>query len=136
MSWPPFLRDFVKQHDLGITLADGGKSELFPGRVLTPDAAFCSWDKFPNRQRPRQPIPELVPDLAIEVLSPLNCPGEMFAKLKDYFFAEVKLVWYIDPRKSTVEVSTSVQDVTTLTINDTLDGGTLFEPPHELRTPS
>ena len=56
----------------------------------------------------------------------MNTAGEMFAKLKDYFFAGVKLVWYIDPRKQTVEVYTSVQDVTMLTINNTLDGGTLL----------
>lgn len=116
------LREFVKQHDLGLAIADGGMAELFPGQVRTPDAAFYSWDKFPNRQRPK----ELVPDLAIEVLSPSNRPGEMFAKLKDYYFAGVKLVWYVDPRKRTIEVYTSVNDVMTLTINDTLDGGTLL----------
>ena len=50
----------------------------------------------------------------------------MFAKLKDYFFAGVKLVWYVDPRKQTIEVYTSVQEVTILSIDDTLDGGTLL----------
>ena len=68
----------------------------------------------------------LNPELAIEVIAPMNTPGEMFAKLKDYFFAGVKLVWSIDQGKQIIEVYTSVRDVTILSIDDTLDGGTLL----------
>ena len=89
-----FVSQFVTQHDLGITIPDGGTVELYPEQVRVPDVAFYSWDRFPNRQRPKESVPELVPDLAIEVLSPSNRKGEMFAKLKDYFLCrcEARLV--------------------------------------------
>ena len=47
----------------------------------------------------------------------------MFAKRKDYFFAGVRLVWFVDRRARTVEVYTGVDQVTTLTDADTLTGG-------------
>ena len=63
-----------------------------------PDVCFISWDRFPNRQLPPEPIPDLAPDLAIELLSKSNTEPEMQRKLRDYFAAGVRLVWYIDPR--------------------------------------
>ena len=68
-------------------------------------------------------MPDLAPDLAVEVLSPGNTRGEMQRKLKEYFFSEVELVWYIDPRKRRVRVFTSPDDVTELSETDTLTGG-------------
>ena len=61
-----------------------------------------------NRRRPTDPIPVLVPDLAIEVLSTSNTIGEMARKRDKYFRAGVRLVWEIDPRARTVRVYTSI----------------------------
>ena len=66
--------------------------------MRVPDVCFISWDRFPNRELPAEPIPDLAPDLAIEVLSASNTAGEMQRKLHDYFTAGVRLVWYIDPQ--------------------------------------
>ena len=120
------LTGFAEQHKLGIILGADGTVELFPGQVRIPDVAFYPWAKLPGGQVPEEPIPELAPDLAIEVLSRTNTRGEMFAKRKDYFFAGVKLVWFIDPRKKTVEVYTAVDRLTTLTEADTLTGGAVL----------
>ena len=117
------LGPFARQHQLGIVLGSDGTVELFPGQVRIPDVAFYSWDKLPGRTIPEDPIPELHPDLAVEVLSKSNTPGEMFRKRKDYFFAGVKLLWVIDRRAGVVEVYTSPTDVTRLTAADTLPGG-------------
>ena len=68
-------------------------------------------------------IPDLAPDLAVEVLSEGNTKQEMERKLKDYFFAGVRLVWYIDVKKRTVEVYTSPDQGVTLTEGQNLDGG-------------
>ena len=118
MGFPPR----VGSVDESMKLSDG-TVELFPGQVRIPDVAFYSWAKLPGRQIPDDPIPELAPDLAVEVLSRTNTKGEMFAKRKDYFFAGVRLVWFVDPRARTVEVYTAPDQVTTLRDADTLTGG-------------
>lgn len=117
------LRNFSKAHDLGMVSGADGTIELFPGQVRIPDVAFYSWDKLPGRKRPRKPIPGLVPDLAVEVLSRSSSRKEMFAKRKDYFFSGVRLVWYVDPKARTVDAYTGVDAVARLTDADTLTGG-------------
>jgi Uma2 family endonuclease len=74
----------------------------------------------------RAPIPDWVPNLVAEVLSPGNTVDEMDRKLREYFDAGVQLVWYIDPRNRTVRVYTSYDDFTTLTEGDELDGGSVL----------
>jgi Uma2 family endonuclease len=81
--------------------------------VRVPDVSFTHWNG----------VPELAPDLAVEVLSEGNTREEMERKLKEYFLSEVRLVWYIDPRTRSVRVYTSPDDVTELGEKDTLDGG-------------
>ena len=70
---------------------------LFPGLVRIPDVAFTSWDRMPDRRAPDAPMPHLAPDLAVEVLSESNTPGEMLRKRREYFTAGVRLVWLADP---------------------------------------
>jgi Uma2 family endonuclease len=44
------------------------------------------------------------PDIAAEILSPLNTKKEMQRKLGQFFAAGCKLAWIIDPKSSTIEV--------------------------------
>jgi Uma2 family endonuclease len=97
-----------------------------PDLVRIPDVAFTSWDRLPGRRRPTAPVPRLAPNLAAEVLSRGNTPGEMAAKRQDYFAAGVEVVWEIDPRARTVMVYTSPAQGTRLGPADTLDGGTVL----------
>lgn len=117
------LGNYAEEHDLGIVLGADGTVELFPGQVRIPDVAFYAWDKLPGRKMPDDPIPGVVPDLAVEVLSRSNSKGEMFAKRKDYFFAGVRHVWYVDPAAATVDVYTAPDKPTTLGTADALTGG-------------
>ena len=68
-------------------------------------------------------IPDLVPDLAVEVLSAGNTPGEMARKRQDYFAAGVQVVWEVNPSTRTVEVFTTPDHSTVLHEAQTLDGG-------------
>jgi Uma2 family endonuclease len=115
---------FARQHDLGIPAGADGTVQLLKGLVRIPDAAFFSWDKLPGRVLPSKPIPELAPDLAVEVLSESNTPAEMRRKLREYFFAGVRLVWMIDPARRRADVYTS-PDGPDATLDETqsLDGG-------------
>ena len=117
------LNTFVIPRNLGLVTGADGTMEIMASLVRIPDVAFTSWDRLPGRQRPAEPIPRLAPNLAVEVLSRSNTPGEMAVKRRDYFTAGVELVWEINPVARTVAVYTSVTEVTTLTAADTLDGG-------------
>ena len=67
-----FIELFLQRRDLGIVLGADGTLRLMPGLVRIPDVSFISWKKFPNRELPAEPVPDLVPDLAVEVLSTAN----------------------------------------------------------------
>jgi Uma2 family endonuclease len=120
------LNLFVQPRNLGLVTGPDGTVELMPDLVRIPDVAFTSWDRMPGRRRPTQPIPRLVPDLAIEVLSQSNTPGEMSVKRDDYFTPGVRLVWEVDPDARTVTVYTSLTQSTMLRVGDTLDGGAVL----------
>ena len=79
-----FLEDFLEEHDLGMVLGADGTLEILPHLVRIPDVSFISWDRVPSRDElPAEPIPNLVPDLAVEVLSESNTPEEMKRKLRE-----------------------------------------------------
>lgn len=120
------LNAFVVPRNLGIVSGPDGTVELATDLVRILDLAFVSWDRLPGRRRPKEPVPRVVPDLAVEVLSRGNSPGEMAAKRRDYFGAGVRLVWELDPASRTVAVYTSPADAVTLTAADTLDGGAVL----------
>jgi Uma2 family endonuclease len=117
------LEQFLEQHDLGVVLGADGTLRLMPGLVRIPDVSFIAWERLPNRERPDRPIPDLAPDLAVEVLSEGNTEAEMERKLRDYFGTGVRLVWYVDPEPRRVRVYVSLTEMTTLTESDTLEGG-------------
>lgn len=120
------LRAFVIPRNLGLVSGPDGTMRLFPGLVRMPDVAFISWDRFPDRRVPEEPIPNLAPDLAIEVLSASNTPREMSRKRREYFQAGVRLVWRVDPEARTVTVYTAPVQSITLDGSQTLDGGAVL----------
>jgi len=117
------LSQFVDPRNLGLVSGSDAMMQIFPDLVRIPDVAFASWARFPEGRIPEEPVPHLVPDLAVEVLSRGNTRREMDRKVGEYFAAGVRLVWIIDPKKRTVAVYTSPRDVGTLAERDVLDGG-------------
>ena len=96
---------------------------VLPKQVRAPDVAYFSWSRLPGRKVPTAPIPAIVPDLAIEVISPGNTEGEMQRKRRDYFTAGVLEVWEFYPITRTAVVYRSPADFTPL------------QPPDSLTTP-
>jgi Uma2 family endonuclease len=117
------LANLVRANDLGVLTGADGTIRLARGLVRIPDCAFFAWDRLPGGQIPDEPIPDLAPDLAIEVLSESNTKEEMGRKLKDYFFAGVRLVWLVDPEKRVVDVYTAPDQSVRLAEGQSLDGG-------------
>lgn len=120
------LRDFVIPRNLGLVSGADGPMRLFGGLVRMPDVAFISWDRFPDRRVPEEPIPDLIPDLAIEIPCAGNSPGEMARKRREYFQAGVRLVWMVDPEARTVMVYTAPDQSVRLDESQTLDGGAVL----------
>jgi Uma2 family endonuclease len=130
------LWSFVRQRNLGIVTGEAGTMRLAFGLVRIPDVAFISWQRLSGRRIPTEPIPALAPDLAVEILSSSNTPGEMARKRQEYFAADVQVVWQIDPNARTVEVYTTPEQSTVLRETQILTGGTALPgfvlPLHEL----
>jgi len=120
------LRAFVIPRNLGLVSGEAGMMRLFAGLVRSPDVAYVSWDRVPGRRVPDKPVPDLVPNLAVEVLSESNTPREMDRKRREYFQSGVELVWIIDPDSRTVDVYTSPDAFVTKSGSDVLDGGSVL----------
>lgn len=117
------LRTFVRPRKLGLVSGPDGMMQIFRGLVRIPDVAFASWQSIPGGRVPTEAAPQLVPDLAVEVLSESNTPAEMSRKMREYFAAGVRLVWFVYLIERNVTVYTGPETFTVLPTNGTLDGG-------------
>jgi Uma2 family endonuclease len=118
-----FLKAFVIPRNLGVISGADGMIRLSPGLVRGPDLAFASWDRFPDRRIPKEPIPTLAPDLVAEVLSVSDTAKEMKRKRGEDFSQGVPFVRDIDPRERKVTVYHPDATKSVLNENDRLDGG-------------
>jgi Uma2 family endonuclease len=122
------LGPFAEEHALG-TVVPETLFILDAERDLRrrPDLAFVSVERWP----PGLEIPEVgdwqvVPDLAVEVVSPNDLLQDVWLKMQEYFRVGVRQVWIVIPAAKQVCVYTSPTDVRILCASDELDGGTLL----------
>ena len=120
------LLDFVRKQDLGVVLGADGIMRMAPGLVRIPDISFISWTRLPSRRFPDQPIADIVPDLAVEIMSRGNTNEEMARKLDDYLTHGVRLIWYIDPRAREAKVYRGSKEFELRTHEQSLDGGVVL----------
>ncbi len=103
IAW--LLMNFVNPRKLGSVFGADGFMKLQPGLIRIPDVSFVSKERLKAAcLRPGGKIQPLVPELAVEVLSPGNTKQEMDRKLTEFFQAGVELVWYVDPRAQRVTI--------------------------------
>ena len=117
------IRYFAIPRKLGIVMGEAGPIRLMPGLVRIPDVTFVSKSRLPGGHVPVEPMPHLIPDLAVEVLSQSNTKAEMSRKLREYFEAGVRIVWFIDPATRSATVYSSPSQSVTLNSDQNLDGG-------------
>jgi Uma2 family endonuclease len=115
------LGTFVAQHRLGEVFGPDLGYELSPHRVRTPDVSFVRAEKLVAYGNPQE-FAKLVPDLAVEVISPEVKYSYLQRKIRDYFEAGVRLLWIVDPSMQAVTVHHSPVDLRVLTTADTLSG--------------
>ena len=89
-----------------------------------PDIAFVSFEKWPKKRRTPDKDPwEIIPDLAIEVISKSDKSVEVLAKVRHYFRAGVRGVWLVYPTLEVIHIYDSFDQVRVLTRDGALDGG-------------
>jgi Uma2 family endonuclease len=116
------LANFVRARNLGRVLAAETGFKLFsnPDTVRAPDVGFVRQERIPD------PLPRgfaaFAPDLAVEVLSPDDRPGEVLAKVADWLTAGTTLVWIIDPERRSGRVHRADGSSTILKDDGSFDG--------------
>ena len=116
------LRQFVEIDNQGLIIGPDACFEIFRSLVRSPSVSFVSRSRLPEGKIPTTPVPQVVPDLAIEVLSAGKTFMEMSRKRHEYFHAGVRLVWMVDPRERTVAVYTSASEYQILDESQILTG--------------
>lgn len=117
------LWSFLQSHPgLGILLTEVGfVLRRDPDTVRAPDAAFIRADRVSGRLP--KTFWEGAPDLAVEVVSPGDRPGEIQAKIREWIGAGARLVWVLYPDSPSIHIIRSLTDRWTLGPEDALDGG-------------
>jgi Uma2 family endonuclease len=116
------LANYVRGKKLGRVLAAETGFKLFsnPDTVRAPDVGFVRQDRIPD------PLPRgfaaFAPDLAVEVLSPDDRPGEVLAKVADWLNAGTRLVWIIDPDRRSARVHRADGTVSLIPEDGSLEG--------------
>ena len=123
-----FLFAFLRQSKLGRVLTEMiFRIDMAKDLQRRPDVAFVSHSKWPaNRRAPKVSVWDLVPDLAIEVVSPSNSAADVQRKIQEYFDAGVSMVWVIYPQQKSIYIYTSPTKIQVLQLGDELDGGDLL----------
>ena len=120
------LGQFLDKNDLGQTQHEVlFRLPLPRDRNRIPDVAFTSYERWP-RDRPfpyRGNARDVVPDLAVEVVSPTDFIEELLTKIDEYFRAGVRLVWLVHCSLKMIYVYRSNTDVRILSETEDLDGG-------------
>jgi Uma2 family endonuclease len=113
---------YAAQHELGrvFAAATGFTLARKPDTVRAPDVAFISNTRLPDP--PPRGFAETAPDLAVEVLSPDDRPGEVLENVADWLKAGARLVWVVDPIRETARVYREDGRESTLGVSDSLDG--------------
>ena len=122
------LYTYLKQADLGRVVPEV-LFRLQPGntKMRRPDVAFVSYQRWAKDQDLSSGNGwEVVPDLAVEVVSPTDLAAEVMRKVYEYLEAGVVEVWLVDPELRRVHRFDSVGGITSVGPAGVLDGGSLL----------
>lgn len=117
------MRRFLRSNNLGLVTGPDGMMRILKSQVRGPDVAFVSWGRLPGGKVPTDRVPEIVPDLAVDVLRDGNTYAEMARKRREYFHAGVRQVWMVDINQRTVAVYHDITKYEVLNETHSLVGG-------------
>ncbi|HVK19352.1 MAG TPA: Uma2 family endonuclease [Fimbriiglobus sp.] len=97
-------------------------------RNRNPDVAFISYDRWPRDLTLSLTgnALDVVPDLAVEVVSPTDLAEDVQEKAREYIRGGVRVAWQIYPRLREVHAFDGSPTIRIFTANDELDGGSVL----------
>ncbi len=119
----------IDRFDLTAALGESYEEALFileeaPRLRRSPDLAFVSRERWPvDLPAPREAAWAVIPDLAVEVISPSDLVLDIMDKIGEYFRAGVRIVWVVHPIHELIYDYESPTSVKILQRGDTLGGG-------------
>ena len=115
------LSVYLREHPIGHAFSADAGFILFQDRATlrSPDFAFVSHTRLSKMPETSVPI---VPDLAVEVLSPSDRWADILARSAMYLQGGVRLVWVIDPANRTATIFWQEALPATLKEDGLLDG--------------
>ena len=120
------LAFLVGQHvyprQLGMLFAQdtGFLIERDPDTVRAPDLAFVAAARTSGIER--HGYAPIAPDLAVEILSPGDRPGELLEKVAQWLTAGTRLVWVLDPERGNARVHRADGSIDIVPVSGALDG--------------
>ena len=96
-------------------------------RMRRPDVAYVSYDRWARDRKVNSANGwEVVPDLAVEVVSPTDCAVEVIAKAREYQAAGVAQIWLIYSNVREVHVFGNGLQIRVIGPTEAIDGGDLL----------
>jgi len=118
------MGNFLENNPIGEALISENVYALSANTRRSPDVAIILGDRY-EELKDAKVIP-IIPEIAVEVLSPSETNGMITRRLKQYFGAGVKEVWLVDPEVREVDIWTGPsQPERGLTANDVLTSSLL-----------
>ena len=113
---------YVREHPEFRVETEVRHADLDNAWVFLPDISLTRKTRRPPAvDEPRGPV-EVMPDFAIEVLSPDDRPGRVAQRVNYYLRAGVTLVWIVDPEDESVTVFERGAESRVVTAPDELTG--------------
>jgi|SRR6185437_11014000 len=97
-----FLQVYFRSNQSGETLNSENLFALSPATRRSPDISVILGNR--RKELRGAKVISIIPDIAVEVLSPSETPRMIHRKLTQYFEAGIKQVWIIDQPSRTVEI--------------------------------
>jgi Uma2 family endonuclease len=94
------LHAHVKAHRLGRVATAPTDLKVDSRNVVQPDLFFVAREKLKGGES----FFDVVPDLVVEILSPGNAKLDLTRKRRLYESCGVNEIWFVDPRKETIEI--------------------------------
>jgi Uma2 family endonuclease len=116
---------FAEEHKSGWTFPEGAQYQCFPHApkmVRKADTSFVKLDRMTAAEAREPGYIMIVPDLAVEVISPNDIVYELDEKLLDYQRAGFPLVWVVNPETRTVKVHRGDGSIQQLNERDEVSG--------------
>ncbi len=101
-----FLKEYAKATLPGVINGGQGGFQIFPDdpkKVRIPDVAFTRRDRMPGGG-PVKGHCRVVPELAVEIISPNDLATKVRRKVRDFLAAGIPLVWVVCPESRDVAV--------------------------------